>query len=163
MVIREEILYEILLDLHKAYATLDLGICLDIIAEYGISPWALRLLQRYWDHQIMVSRVGGQFWRPFQGHCGMTQWVPLSSTTFNVVADSDLYNWVSMVPEAEEESGPEGLGRDVQRMAAYFYTNNDLLASMRAARLQQDFHLVTEIFVLNTIHTVVGTHSISGQ
>ena len=65
----------------------------------------------------------------------MIQWVPLSSTIFNVVVDSDLYNWVSMVSEAEKELGPEGFGRDIQRMSAYFYTNNELLASMRAARL----------------------------
>ena len=33
---REDILYELLLDLRKAYDTLDRELCLDILVEYGI-------------------------------------------------------------------------------------------------------------------------------
>ena len=48
MDIREEVLCEILLDLHKAYDTLDHGHSLDIIVEYGVVPWARFLPQKYW-------------------------------------------------------------------------------------------------------------------
>ena len=35
---REEVLYEIFFDLHKAYDALDCGLCLDTFAAYGIAP-----------------------------------------------------------------------------------------------------------------------------
>ena len=56
---REEVLYEILLDIHKAYYNLDRGLCIDIIAAYGVYPQALRLLWRYWYQILMVARAGG--------------------------------------------------------------------------------------------------------
>ena len=34
----EEVLYEIFLDLHKAYDALDRNRCLDILAAYGVGP-----------------------------------------------------------------------------------------------------------------------------
>ena len=45
--IREAVLYEILLYLHKVFATLDRDRCLDIIAVYGVGPRALCLLWTY--------------------------------------------------------------------------------------------------------------------
>ena len=35
---RDEVVYEICLDLHKSYDALDRGHCLDILKEYGIFP-----------------------------------------------------------------------------------------------------------------------------
>ena len=49
MDMREEVLCEILLDLHKAYDTLDRGHLLDILVAYGVVTWSLCLLRRYWE------------------------------------------------------------------------------------------------------------------
>ena len=44
---REQILYEIFLYIHKAYDILNRDRCLDILAGYGMEPWYLCLPRRY--------------------------------------------------------------------------------------------------------------------
>ena len=56
VVLREEVLYMILLDLHKAYDALDRSGCLEILEGYGVVPRASRLLQTYWRRLTMVAR-----------------------------------------------------------------------------------------------------------
>ena len=63
----EEVLYEIFLDLNKAYNALDCGRCLDILAAYDVGPWELSLLCRYWDRLLMLARAGVYFGSPFKG------------------------------------------------------------------------------------------------
>ena len=65
----------------------------------------MRLLKKYWDHLLMVTREGGYFGRTFQGHRGITQGDSLSPAIFNVVVYVVHNHWVSMVSEAEQESG----------------------------------------------------------
>ena len=48
MAMSYEVLYEILLYLHKAYDALDHDYCLKTLAAHGVSPWSLLLLWRYW-------------------------------------------------------------------------------------------------------------------
>ena len=43
--LREEVMYVIFLDLHKAYDALDRSRCLEILEGYGVGPKARRLLQ----------------------------------------------------------------------------------------------------------------------
>ena len=57
--LREEVLYTIFLDLHKAYDALDRSRCLEILEGYGVGPRARRLLQKYWRRLTMVARAGG--------------------------------------------------------------------------------------------------------
>ena len=57
--LREEVLYVIFLDLHKAYDALDRSMCLDILEGYGVIPQACRLLRKYWGRLTMVAREGG--------------------------------------------------------------------------------------------------------
>ena len=57
--LREEFLYVIFLDLHKAYGALDRSKCLEILEGYGVSPKARILLQTYWHLLTMVAQTGG--------------------------------------------------------------------------------------------------------
>ena len=77
---------------------------------YRLVTWYLCLLCRYLDYLTMVVRYGGYFGDPFKVHRGTTQGYPLSSTIFNVVVDSVLRHWVTMVSAAERTSelGKEG-------------------------------------------------------
>ena len=90
MYLREEVLYEIFIDLHKAYDDMDLNRCLDILEAYGGVPWSLCLLRNYWDIRTMVAWARGYFGTPFKVYCGVTQGYPLSPTIFNVVVDAFL-------------------------------------------------------------------------
>ena len=56
---RKEVLYEILLDINKAYDSLDRDRCINIVAAYVVGPQYLCLLRCYWDRLIMVAWAGG--------------------------------------------------------------------------------------------------------
>ena len=56
---REEVLYVIFLDLHKAYAALDRDRCLEILELYSVGPQARRILWTHWDWLRMFARAGG--------------------------------------------------------------------------------------------------------
>ena len=72
MAMREEVLHEIFLDLHKAYDALDRDRCLNILVAYRVGPRPIRLLRRYWDQLTMVARDGGYYGAPFKGFRGET-------------------------------------------------------------------------------------------
>ena len=57
--LREEVLYMIFLDLHKAYDALERSRCLKIMEGYGVRPHTRKLLQKYWQRLNMVARAGG--------------------------------------------------------------------------------------------------------
>ena len=56
---REEVLHTILLELKKAYATLDWDKCLYILIGYVMGPRMLRLLWMYRSRLQMVAKYGG--------------------------------------------------------------------------------------------------------
>ena len=58
MEIREEVLYEVLLELRKAYDTLYRERCMEITMGCMVGPWMERIVRYYWDHLLMVARVG---------------------------------------------------------------------------------------------------------
>ena len=106
LTMREEILYDILLDIHKSHDSLNCDLCLDILLEYVKVPWDLHLLWRHWDRPTMVARDRGYFGTPFKGYCGVTQGGALSTTIFNVVIYVVLQHWVTVVAEMEETADP---------------------------------------------------------
>ena len=70
--IREEVLYNILLDMLKSYDALDRDRCLGILVEYGVGQSYIRLLQRYWYFLTIVAQTGQYFGTPFKGFQGVT-------------------------------------------------------------------------------------------
>ena len=104
--LREEVLYVIFLDLHKAYDDLDRSRCLEILEGYGVGPQARRLLQTYWRLLTMVAQAGGYYRAAFQGEIGVKQGNPMSPTIFNVVVDTVVRHWVTgVIAEAEARGG----------------------------------------------------------
>jgi hypothetical protein len=75
----QEPLYQIYLDLRKAYDALDRRRCLKILAGCGVGPNLLRLQKKFWDDAKMVCCAGGNYGLPFAAHRGVTQGGPLSS------------------------------------------------------------------------------------
>jgi hypothetical protein len=60
--------HQIFLDLHKAYDAMDWEKTLEILADYGIGPKALRIIQRFWNHAKQVCHTGGCYGDPFTAH-----------------------------------------------------------------------------------------------
>jgi hypothetical protein len=85
--VEQEPLYQIYLDLRKAYDALDRGRCLEILAGYRVGPNLLRLQKQFWAKAKMVCRAGGSYGEPFGAFRGVTQGGPLSSLMFNVCVD----------------------------------------------------------------------------
>ena len=86
--LREEVLYVIFPDLHKAYDALDRYRCLEIIEGCGVGPQACRILRTYWGWLRMIARAGVYYRSEFHGFRGVIQGESLSPTIFNVVVDA---------------------------------------------------------------------------
>ena len=70
---RGAVLFEVFLDLKKAYGALDWDRRLRIIAEYGVGTRDLQLLRAYWGRLTMAARAGGYCVFPFNGYHRVTQ------------------------------------------------------------------------------------------
>ena len=92
----------------------------------------------------MVARSGRYFGRPFKGYQDVTQGDPLSPTIFNVVVDTVIYHWVTVVTPTEAGTG--GLGLTIIDLVEYFYYDNDLVASTQSWRLHMAFDVLTGLF-----------------
>ena len=142
--LRKEVLYVILLDLHKVYGALDRSRCLEILEAYGIGPKAINLIQTYWHRLTMVARSGGYYGTEIRGERGVTQGNPLSPTIFNVVVDAIIRHWVHGVVEETEAQGETG--REGRNQAALFYANNGVVTSLDPAWLQGASNAVVGLF-----------------
>jgi hypothetical protein len=87
-------LYQIYVDLKKAYDALDREQTLIILAAYGVGPRMLRLQKHFWDTAKLVCRAGGNYGEPFNAKRGVTQGGPLSSLMFNVHVDALVREWL---------------------------------------------------------------------
>ena len=90
---REEVFYNIFLDLHKSYNILDRYRCLGILAACRVGRNAIHLLWRYWDRLIMLAKDGGCFGTPFKdfrgGHIGIPP-IPHYFQLVGVLRDMEL-------------------------------------------------------------------------
>ncbi len=77
----QEPLFQVFVDLRKAYDHLNCAKCLEIMTGYGVGPKLLHLQEKFWDQAEMVCRAGGSFGKPFAPFWGITQGGPLSSLT----------------------------------------------------------------------------------
>ena len=98
----------------------------------------------------MVARSEEYFVPPFKGYCGATHRNPWSPTILYVVLDTVLRYCLAIVASTEEALGTwsadtEGFGKDVKRLAEYFYSDNRILGLTRVAHLQSSFDILTEI------------------
>ena len=67
MAVSEDVLFEVFLDIQKAYNALDWERSLELLAEYRVSLRTLRLLRKYWDQLTMVDKDGRYSGRSFKG------------------------------------------------------------------------------------------------
>ena len=69
--LRDEVLYVIFLDLHKAYDALDKSRCLDILEGYGVGLQSRRMFQSCWRRLTILARAGVTMGRPLRGEKGL--------------------------------------------------------------------------------------------
>ena len=60
-----KLIFQVFIDVRKAYNSLDRGICMEILRGYGLRPNLQRLIHHYLDEQKVVSKAGKFFGSPF--------------------------------------------------------------------------------------------------
>ena len=60
---------------------------MDILRGYGLGPNLWRLLQSFWDDQLVVPKAGRYYRRPFRKEIGVTQGGGVSNTVSNVMVE----------------------------------------------------------------------------
>ena len=68
--------------------------------------------------------MGGYHVDPFKVYQGVAQVNLLSPTLFNVVEDTVVRHWLTIM--IEKDMGPEGFEKEVQRMELFFYTDDGI-------------------------------------
>ena len=101
MATREEVLYMIFLDLHKAHDALKRSRCLEILKGYGMGPKDLFVLRRYIERLQMMAQAGGYYIENFCRERCVTQGEKLFSNIFNVVMEAVVRHWESLVDQGD--------------------------------------------------------------
>ena len=63
-----------------------------------------------------------------------------------MVVDTVIRHWVTVVVLGGQEGTGQGLGESIQTLAALFYANNGLVASLEISRLQGAFDFLMCLF-----------------
>ena len=85
--IAQETLFQVFLDVPKAYDFLDRDRCLELLRGYWLGPNLGQLLKNYWRRQRIVPKVGKYLGTAFGTGIGVTQGDPASPTVFRIVVD----------------------------------------------------------------------------
>jgi hypothetical protein len=134
--IQRKPLYQIFLDLTKAYDTLDCTRTLQILEGYGVGERCLRLLCNFWEHLVVVARQQNFYGNAFPSNRGTTQGDIISPTIFNIVTDAIVRTWFQQLEL-------EGIA-DVIR--ATFYADDGHIYSTNATALQRATDILVDLF-----------------
>ena len=66
--LQQEMIYEVFVDLKKAYDAMDRNQYLEILRGYGVGPLMLRLIKFFWDHTDLVCQANDYFSEPFRAY-----------------------------------------------------------------------------------------------
>jgi hypothetical protein len=124
--VEQELLYQVFVDLRKAYNHLDRAKCIEIMTGYGVGPKLLRLQEKFWEQAEIVCRAGGSFGKPFAVFWGITQGGPLSSLMFNVCVDAVIREWLCRTINKEAASG---VFSEACREIVAFFVDDGLVGS----------------------------------
>ena len=137
-------MYQIYLDLKKAYDALDRTRCLKILAGYGVGPKLLRLQKKFWSDAKLVCRAGGNFGEPFGAGRGVTQGGPLSSLMFNICVNAVVREWLRQCLGDDAAQG--GIGEAVCDYIVAFFVDDGLVVARCPEWLQSSLTILVNLF-----------------
>ncbi len=139
-------LFQVFLDLTKAYDTADRPRLLQTLKDYGVGPCFLRLLKAFWDHQQIVAKQSGFYGPLFTASRGGTQGSLVFPEIFNIMIDNIVRHWLTLVIGPERHYQREGLGDTVATKLAAFYADDGLISSTDAPWLQSSLDTLVGLF-----------------
>ena len=86
--IAHEALFQVFIDVRKAYDSLDRGWCMDIIGGCGMGQKMARLIAHNWDNIMFTPKVKRLLGTPLGTGRVFTQVDPASPMKFNIVVDT---------------------------------------------------------------------------
>ena len=84
MTLIDKFLYQLFLDLKKAYDKVHRGRSLDTLRAYGAGPGVLRLIKNFWDNQRIVPHQSGYYGTSITATGGTAQGGIFSPWLFNI-------------------------------------------------------------------------------
>ena len=144
--IRQEPLFQVFLDLRKAYDTADRPRMLAILRGYGVGPHTLRLLENFWAQQQIVPRQSGFHGPVITASRGGTQGSLLFPMLFNILEDAILRHWLSLVIDDDGSVAQQGMGLTVADRLAAFYADDGLVSSTHHPWLQHATEVLVGLF-----------------
>ena len=122
-------LFQVFLDLTKAYDTLDRERTMAILEGYGVGPNIRHFIETVWDGDTLVPKFGSYFGSTISAKRGVRQGDVLSPIIFNIVVDCVLREWCHHC---------DSLG--------IFYADDGRLADTSAPVVQKGLDLFGELF-----------------
>ena len=83
-----ELLFQVILDVRKAYDSLDRGQCMEILLGYGMGKRMACLIANFCDNLMFVPKVKRFLGTPFGTLRGVTQGYPASLVILNIMVDA---------------------------------------------------------------------------
>jgi hypothetical protein len=128
-------LYQIFLDLLKAYDTLDHDRTLSVLEAYGAGPHICSIIHMVWNAELVLPSSGGYYGEPFRAWHGVRQGDIISPIIFNIVIDAIVREWYACMDIGTVNEG---------RLRTTFYADDGHLAGTDPEQLQQGFTLVVD-------------------
>ena len=119
-------LFLVVLDLWKAYDTVDRDRLIQTLEVYGAGPHMCGLLETLWDHQ-KVAPIKNSYHRPaFSDTWGTIQGGLVSPPLFNVVVDNVIRTWLAMTVK-DQRLAHNRLGETVGWCLGVFYADDGMV------------------------------------
>ncbi len=151
-------LHHVYIDFAKAYDSLDRGRTLLLLADYGVGPKMLRLIENFWSRHMVIPRQQAFFGDPFHADRGLATGDIPAPLFYNIVTDAILRQWYL-----------EGANNGMTTKARFYADDGELwdhdpaqlqraLANMEALFLRMGLHINgAKTKALTTLPTVATT------
>ena len=117
-----EPLFQVFLDMWKAYESLDRGQFMEILRGYGMGKRMARLIAHHWENLIFIPKLKRFLGTPFGTGRGVTQGDPASPIIFNIVVDKVARATLEVVCSPQEAR--HVMGRAAGDRNLIFYTDD---------------------------------------
>ena len=128
-------LYQLYLDLTKAYDCLNRKRTMSLLEAYGVGPCTRSIIEAVWDHELLVPKSSDCYGQPFHASRGVRQGDIISPVIFNVIVDAVLREW-DICAAASQLTG----------LSLLFYADDGRMAGDNPETLQDGLNLLVDLF-----------------